>query len=180
MFSFGLGIMSVWAFVERVGVGHGFSASAIGKTLSVSLLASLCGALIVGVIRNRMGRLLSILLASGFLFTSSYALVAFHDFLVFAASVTVFAFFWTFAAPYQLSLLALADSSGRTIVISLAMIKIGYAVAPAIGGLISTSGGFESNILLGMACFVISFLCLSAGSAPSKRISVARGHEVDG
>ncbi len=165
---FGLGVMLVWAYVERIGAANGYAAIIIGQIISWSLLASICGALLVTFLQDKFGRLPLILTASLCIITSMYALANFPQIAVFTAGVSIFAFCWTFTAPYQLAILAQSDASGRTIVLALAMMKVGYALAPATGGFISTPGHYDNNVALGAACVVGSFLLLLIGSWAQK------------
>lgn len=176
LFLFGLGVMLVWAYVERIGTFNGYSATAIGKIISWSLLASICGALSVTFLQNKFGRLRLILVATLCIIISMYALNTFPKAGIFMAAVSVFAFCWTFTAPYQLAILAQSDVSGKTIVLALAMMKVGYALAPATGGFISTPGQYGQNVALGALCVSGSFLLLVIGSMAQRNSATVGSH----
>ncbi len=174
IFLFGFGVMLVWAYVERIGTFNGYSVTAIGKIISWSLLASICGALSVTLLQNKFGRLRLILVATLCIISSMYALNTFPKAGIFMAAVSVFAFCWTFTAPYQLAILAQSDTSGKTIVLALAMMKVGYALAPATGGFISTPGQYGQNVVLGALCVSGSFLLLVIGSRAQRNWATSR------
>lgn len=169
IFLFGLGVMLVWAYVERIGTFNGYSPTAIGKIISWSLLASICGALSVTFLQDRFGRMRLIFAATLCIIISMYALTAFPEAIIFMAAVSVFAFCWTFAAPYQLAILAQSDATGKTIVLALAMMKVGYALAPGAGGFISMPGDYDHNVMLGAVCVLGSFLLLLTGAKAQQK-----------
>ena len=124
-FIFNLGIMAVWAYLERMANAAGLEASFIGSTLAVSLLGALFGALLAAVIADRWGRvkpliitvvvqLIALLLLGGELSRNS-----------FLAGVMLFAFAWNFPVPFQLAITVSMDVSGRLVVLFLSAVKPG-------------------------------------------------------
>jgi len=164
-FIFNLGIMAVWAYLERMGNAAGLEASFIGSTLALSLVGALFGALLAAIIENRFGRVMpfvvtvmvqvvALLLLSGELSRNA-----------FLVGVMLFAFGWNFPVAYQLAITVSIDVSGRLVVLFLSAVKLGYAAAPVIAAqLIMMGQGFTPVIVLsatGLFASAIIFVSLT-------------------
>ena len=148
-FIFNLGIMAIWAYLERMGNAVGLEASFIGTTLALSLVGALFGALLAAMIENRFGRVMpfvvtvmvqvvALLLLSGELSRNA-----------FQVGVMLFAFGWNFPVAYQLAITVSIDVSGRLVVLFLSAVKLGYAAAPVVAAqLIMMGQGFTPVIVL--------------------------------
>ena len=164
-FIFNLGIMAIWAYLERMGNAAGLEASFIGTTLALSLVGALFGALLAAMIENRFGRVMpfvvtvmvqvvALLLLSGELSRNA-----------FLVGVMLFAFGWNFPVAYQLAITVSIDVSGRLVVLFLSAVKLGYAAAPVIAAqLIMMGQGFTPVIVLsatGLFASAIIFVSLT-------------------
>jgi len=172
-FIFNLGIMAVWAYLERMGNAAGLEASYIGSTLAVSLAGALVGALLAAAIANRFGRVIPLILT---LVVQVVALLLLSGELsrnAFLVGVMLFAFAWNFPVPFQLAITVSMDVSGRLVVLFLSAVKLGYAAGPVIAAqLIMMGRGFTPVIVLAGAGFVTSaliFVLLSKQKLPGKR-----------
>ncbi len=158
-FIFNLGIMAVWAYLERMGNAAGLEASFIGSTLAVSLLGALFGALLAAVIADRFGRVIPLIIT---VMVQVIALLLLGGELSrnsFLAGVMLFAFAWNFPVPFQLAITVSMDVSGRLVVLFLSAVKLGYAAAPVIAAqLIMMGHGFTPVVVLAAAGFVTSAL----------------------
>ncbi len=173
-FIFNLGIMAVWAYLERMGNAAGLEASYIGSTLAVSLAGALVGALLAAAIANRFGRVIPLILT---LVVQVVALLLLSGELsrnAFLVGVMLFAFAWNFPVPYQLAITVSLDVSGRLVVLFLSAVKLGYAAGPVIAAqLIMMGRGFTPVIVLAGAGFVTSaliFVSLSKLKTPCRRV----------
>ena len=172
-FIFNLGIMAVWAYLERMGNAAGLEASYIGSTLAVSLAGALVGALLAAAIANRFGRVIPLILT---LVVQVVALLLLSGELsrnAFLVGVMLFAFAWNFPVPFQLAITVSMDVSGRLVVLFLSAVKLGYAAGPVIAAqLIMMGRGFTPVIVLAGAGFMTSaliFVLLSKQKLPDKR-----------
>jgi len=158
-FIFNMGIMAVWAYLERMGNAAGLEASFIGSTLALSLLGALFGALLAAVIADRFGRMIPLIIT---VVVQVIALLLLGGELsrnAFLAGVMLFAFAWNFPVPFQLAITVTMDFSGRLVVLFLSAVKLGYAAAPVIAAqLIMMGQGFTPVIILAGAGFVTSAL----------------------
>ncbi len=156
---FNLGVMAVWAYLERMGNAAGLEASFIGSALAVSLAGALVGALLAAVIANRFGRVIPLIIT---LVVQLIALLLLGGELsrnAFLVGVMLFAFAWNFPVPYQLAITVSMDVSGRLVVLFLSAVKLGYAAAPVIAAqLIMMGRGFTPVVVLAGAGFVTSAL----------------------
>lgn len=141
-FAFGFGIMTFWAFLGRVGHYKGITDPFVSLIISLSLIASLAGALGASVIANRFGRTTPLGLALGVMLVALLGVAFASSATGFAIAALVFSGFWNFAVPYQLAVTAAHDSSGALIVLYISAVKGGYAIAPIAVGSFLTGAGY--------------------------------------
>ena len=162
VFLFGLGVMLVWSYVERIAVNQGIPTEEAGRAISIALAASVSGpilaALLAALLGQRFGRKIPIVLSFILLALTSYLITYFNDFVFFSANLIVFAIFWNFVSPYILAIISRSDISGRAIVLALAVTKGGYALAPIIGGLLLSRGGYTQITIVAIICFAVAFM----------------------
>jgi predicted MFS family arabinose efflux permease len=168
-FVFNMGIMAVWAYLERMGHAAGLEPVFIGRALALSLFGALFGALVAAALADRYGRILPLIVT---LVIQVIAVVLLNGELTesaFLAGVILFAFAWNFPVAYQLAITVSVDVSGRLVVLFLSAVKLGYAVAPVIAAQLFLLGGaFLPVLILAMAAFLVSAL-IFAGLARSGR-----------
>jgi predicted MFS family arabinose efflux permease len=156
-FIFNMGIMAVWAYLERMGDAAGLPGDFIGRTLGLSLVAALVGALMAAGFENRFGRVAPLLVT---LVVQAIALLLLASDLSpgsFMLGVMLFAFGWNFPVAYQLAITVTIDVSGRLVVLFLSAVKLGYAVAPIIAAqLLWFDLGFSPVLGLAAFCFLAS------------------------
>jgi predicted MFS family arabinose efflux permease len=154
---FNLGIMAVWAYMERLGDAAGLSAAVIGEALGASLLVGLFGALVAAVMADHFGRALPIGLSLVLQLVALALLAGEPSVGAYRWAVALFSFCWNFPVAYQLAITVAVDPSGKLVVLFLSAVKLGYAIGPAIAGqLVALTGGFGAVIMLGAVCFVAS------------------------
>ena len=172
-FIFNLGIMAVWAYLERLGNGAGLEASFIGNTLAVSLAGALFGALLAAIIADRFGRVIPLIITLVIQLIALLLLVGELSGTAFFFGVMLFAFAWNFPVPYQLAITVSMDVSGRLVVLFLSAVKLGYAAAPVIAAqLILMGQSFTPVIVLSASVFLTSaliFVSLGKLKAPAER-----------
>jgi predicted MFS family arabinose efflux permease len=137
-----VGLGAVWAFVERMGVAAGFAPASIGATLGIAVLFGFAGASLAAVAGARFGRLWPIALA---VVGQCAALLLLREPMThvgFAVAACAFQFLWLLSVPYQLGIIAQADTGGRLFVLALAFQAGGVAVGPVLGGLLLDGDGF--------------------------------------
>lgn len=154
--AFNTGIMAVWAYVERIGDAVGLEAEAIGGALGASLLAALFGSLLAAAVGDRFGRTVPIGAALALQLVALALLWSGPSVFVYGVAVMLFAFCWNLPVAFQLATTVAVDPSGRLVVLFLSAVKLGYAIGPAIVGLLVASMGLRAPLLLGAVCFAAS------------------------
>ena len=169
-FIFNLGIMAVWAYLERMGHAAGLQGPFIGKTLALSLVGALFGALLAAAVEDRFGRVLPLIITVVVQAVALLLLTGDLSANAFGVGVMLFAFGWNFPVAYQLAITVSVDVSGRLVVLFLSAVKLGYAAAPVIAAQLILQGkGFDPVMLLGAVGFVgsaVIFISLAKMKAP--------------
>ena len=160
----GISLMAVtqamtFSFMERVGNDRGFSADSVTMVLIVLTLINIVAAASAGIFEKRVsarvvlcaGPVLQIILSNIMMNASS--------FVFYAASASFFVSLMIFTHTFVFGLLARLDVSGRAMAATPAMLMIGAAVGPVLGGTIIKFFGYQG---IGIAAFVfgsISLVC---------------------
>ena len=153
------GINGVWAFIERVGNDIGMDSVAIGNVLSLSLFMGGIGALVAGILGNRFGRMLPLIVGHLAMAFAVFLLATRGDHLSYAIAVCLIMGFWPFVMAYQMGLVVSADSTGRITVLISAALASGGAIGPGIAGFLKTG---ESYLPVYMMSGVLTLLSLAA------------------
>ncbi|HKJ18806.1 MAG TPA: YbfB/YjiJ family MFS transporter [Xanthomonadales bacterium] len=162
-FIFNMGIMMVWAYLERMGNAAGLPGDYIGRTLGLSLLAALVGALLAAGFETRFGRVMPLLVTLGVQAIALVLLATDLSRTSFMLGVMLFAFGWNFPVAYQLAITVTIDVSGRLVVLFLSAVKLGYAVAPVIAAqLFWFDMGYAPVLALAAVCFLASTIVFVA------------------
>ncbi|MCC7411442.1 MAG: hypothetical protein IT495_07415 [Gammaproteobacteria bacterium] len=149
---------AIWAFIERMGAAAGLEAAVVGKALGAAVVCGLLGALAASALSVRLGRIAPLALA---VIAKGLALLVLADRatpLAFMLAAGLFQFFWLFAVPYQLGIIASVDRGGRLFVLALAFQAAGVSVGPALAGLLVTGESYAPARLLAGACLIASLL----------------------
>jgi len=162
---FSLGLGGVWAFLERIGDGNGFSMVEMGNALAVSGLFGGAGAIVAAVMGARVHRILPLVVAIGMQMLSCFLLASRSDWPTYMAAIALFNFGWNLALPYLMGAIAATDASGRFMVLIPAAQTGGYAVGPVVVGLMMVGNDYQiaAWISLGVfaACMLMTLLFVS-------------------
>jgi predicted MFS family arabinose efflux permease len=161
----------IFAFVERIGADRGFGPAAVAGVLIALGFVNLVPAPLAALLQRRLtprtvlvcGPIVQVVLA--LLMTQS------HTFLPYAAGALFFAAVMIFTHTFAFGLLAALDPSGRAVGATPAMLMIGAAVGPILGGTVVKLSGYAS---LGFAAVVIAGLavvCFLPGRADKALLS---------
>jgi predicted MFS family arabinose efflux permease len=155
-----MGGNSLWAFSERIGVGMGLDARAIGTTLLVGVLLTMIGPVAANFAQQQWGYTRPILAGVGIHCLSCVALGgAFFYEMYFVAFVllNVTAFF---LVPMYRALTAVIDPSGRVAAASIVVQTVGTAIGPFLASLALLAGGGYPGVGLYAGCLVVISLLL--------------------
>ncbi len=142
-----------FSFLERVGTDRGFGLGAVTGVLIALGFVNLFPAVLAALLERRwaartvmlVGPLLQALLVATIMNATAFA--------PYAAAASVFAAVMIFTHTFAFGLLARLDTSGRAMAATPAMLMIGAAVGPILGGTLVKSLGYGS---LGGAALVIA------------------------
>lgn len=151
----------IFSFVERIGVDRGFGMPAVHGVLLAIGLVNMFPALLAGLLEHRLaahravvaGAVLQAVIA--LMITSSVA------FPPYAVATSVFAFVMLFTHTFAFGLLARLDPSGRVVAATPAMLMIGAAIGPVVGGTLVKTSGYAT---LGTAALLIAALAVACFS----------------
>lgn len=162
----GIGCMGLvqamtFSFLERVGSDRGFGLAAITGVLIALGIVNLFPAALAAVLEQRwsagtvmrVGPVLQALLVVVIMNATSFA--------PYAAAASVFAAVMIFTHTFAFGLLARLDTSGRALAATPAMIMIGAAIGPILGGTLVKAAGYGS---LGIAAVAIAAAAVAAFS----------------
>lgn len=160
-FAFGCGVMAIWSIAAIIGTARGWPSTRVAQALSLSLLASIGGALVAAAASGRWPRA-AMLWSGALVLVAGTALAAFaHAFVLFAVGIACFGFAWNLMPAFQLALAAELDGSGRLVVFSIAAVKLGYAAGASLGVLVQGRHGFQANALWVAAMLALSTLAFT-------------------
>jgi predicted MFS family arabinose efflux permease len=156
-----------FAFVERIGADRGFGAAAVAGVLIGLGFVNLIPAPLAAFLQRRVkprtvlvcGPIVQALLA--LLLTQS------QSFIPYAAGAMFFAAVMIFTHTFAFGLLAALDPSGRAVGATPAMLMIGAAVGPILGGTVVKLAGYHS---LGFAAVLIA-ACAVACFMPRRAVN---------
>jgi predicted MFS family arabinose efflux permease len=172
---FVLGDVAVWAFFERIGEAAQVSDAAIGRVLAVSLLAAGLGSLVPVVLGDRFGRLPFVL---GCVFVQILCLAALGSESgrgAYGLIVPVFMFCWTVAVIYQVAAIAAHDVTGRHTPVIPAVLGVGSAAGPALGGVFVRDGDFHPLYLMTGVALLVAVTLATWATRQVARETVATG-----
>lgn len=143
MISF-VGQGAVWAFLQTLGISHGFTVSDVANAMSVFAVMGIAGSLSAAALPTTVSRGLALSVALVFLWIGLYALYSPPALSWYIAGCAVGGYYWNFALSLMLGLLARVDSTGRGSVLGGTMSSAGGAVGPLLAGLLIQGSNYRS------------------------------------
>lgn len=159
VFFFYVGLSSVWSFMGQIAANANLDLGTTSLILSLATLPGIASSVLATWLGDSPWR--RAFLIGGYLaMTASIALLfGLTGALQFALAAVVFKFAWTFVLPYLLTSISDLDSNGQLMNSTNLMIGSGFALGPALGGvLIESSGGFDALLWTACAGVVISMI----------------------
>lgn len=159
------GIQGYWAFVERIGVGHGLAAEAVAATLSLCAVASIINSAAVAWIGDRV-RAVTIIIAGTAIVNLSFFLLTFPGLVPFVASNILFASGFGLLVPSYWAVLKRVDATDRLFVVGPAAASAGAVAVSLVAGTVIGAGGYVGlTIFDGALTVVAALLAIAAGAA---------------
>lgn len=147
----------IFSFVERMGADRGFGVSSVSAVLIALGIVNIFPAGIAAVLERRLDARTVVLV--GPVVQALIALVVTQSgaFAVYAVAASVFVSVMLFAHTFAFGQLATLDVTGRAVAATPAMVMIGSAMGPIIGGTIVKAVGYGG---LGVAAVVVDAIAL--------------------
>jgi len=153
---------SIWAFLERLGVAHGFMLPAVTNALSAFAIVGIAGSLGAAALPVRVPRALALILALLALLPGLFFLYAPLPIGAFTLGCAIAGFYWNFTLSLQLGILAGIDPSGRGAVLGGMMSGIGSGLGPLLAGLLVVGSNFQPVGWLAAALVSAGAACILA------------------
>ncbi len=168
----------IFSFLEGVGIERGFERAAINGVLIALGLVNLLPAVLAALLQKRLAPRKVLLVGPVVQLALAAAIMLSPAFGPYAFGAAFFAAVMIFTHTFAFGLLARLDESGRALTGTPAMLMVGSAVGPFLGGTLVNTYGYES-LALAAACLasaaVFCFAQLPArevtpelGSTPSR------------
>jgi predicted MFS family arabinose efflux permease len=165
-----VGLDALWPFAERIGRHTGLTAGAIGAILASTALVVLAVAAFASWLGVRAGRLAP--LCAGFTIFAAAAVALGHarSPAVFVPAVLLVGAGFFFSQPFMMGTIATLDRRGRVNAAAGAMMTVGAAIGPAVGGLLATDGDYGRLGWLAAACGLASLALIGAVALRAGRV----------
>lgn len=157
-----VGLNGTWVYLERIGVGAGFSDTTVAATLSGSVFCGALGALAASWLGHRVSIAAALMICACLFALFIGLMTAQPDLFGFVLALVMYNIAWNFSLPYQMSSIAVADQSGRYLVLIPAAQTIGGALGPALSGGILTEAGTAGVYTQLSVCIAGAFLIYAA------------------
>ena len=155
-----MGQGGIWAFLQIMGVAHGFSIGSVANAMSAFAIMGVVGSLTAAAAPQQMPRWAGTAAALGVLWCGLYALYAPASLMWYVAGCAIGGFYWNFTLPLMLGLLARIDATGRGAVLGGMMSSVGSAMGPLLAGLLVQHNNYQPvGWMTGTLCLV-SLVCV--------------------
>lgn len=155
------GQAGIYSFLERIGTLRGFAPADIGHMLIISGFLNLLAPIVAAALENVVPRLgaicVALLIHAGIAVTVSNS----PAFLPYAAAGSLLVFMTIFSHTFMFGVISKLDPTGRAASSTPAMLTLGAAIGPALGGAVLQFAGFNAVgfvaagvLLAGAVCFI--------------------------
>jgi len=168
-FLFMCGETVMWAFMERLGNEGGFSATAVGRLLAITLVFALGGSFVAIAIGGRYGAFRPLVVAHICFFVATAALFRADLFSVYAFGSCLVMFSVGLGISYAFTTVAELDQDGRFVVLTVPAVGLGMLTAPGIAGWIVSGQGYGPVIVFGAITLGASLAAFSTAAALERR-----------
>jgi AAHS family benzoate transporter-like MFS transporter len=164
LFSFGLlwiGLSALWVFAELIGTNSGLSLAQVGTCLAIGQVAGILGPIAAGRYAKTMGLRRSIMMVNILMAVAGTMMIFGRSAWLYTLAVSALSIGSMYLSPCYRSQMAEIDSSGRVVATSVAFYTFGFALAPALVGVIHRAGsGYGDVNTLATIVFVVSAMLI--------------------
>ncbi len=137
---------AIWSYIERIGMASRLDASVIAKGLSLGTLAGVMGAGLAGLLPQKLGRALPLIVSGVISVASFQMLLGTVPATSFVVAAILLLFGWNFAQPLLSGICSEADRCGRVVCAMGAIQTFGTGLGPAAAGATLRGGDFSVAI----------------------------------
>jgi predicted MFS family arabinose efflux permease len=152
----------IWAFLQILGVSHGYSVAQVANGMSAFALIGIAGSLTAAATPARWPRWAVVAAVLPLLWCGLYFLYAPWSLLWYVIGCAIGGFYWNYTLPLILGLLARIDRSGQGAVLGGTMSSAGSALGPLVAGLLIHGADYRPVGMLAAALCLLSTLCVAA------------------
>ncbi len=158
-----------FSFLERVGHDRGFSLTLITGVLVALGMVNLLPAALAALLEKRWSARRVLLAGPAIQALLSAVIMNATSFHAYAAAASVFAAVMIFTHTFAFGLMARLEPSGRAMAATPAMLMVGAAIGPVLGGTLVKTAGYGSLGLAALLIGTVAVVCMSRlpGSAPA-------------
>jgi predicted MFS family arabinose efflux permease len=161
---------TIWPFLQRIGASRGVGDFAIAGALSFGALCGLLGSAAIMALPARTVRLRTVAFTAALNVCAIAVLAVARPAYAFVAALGLFNFAWAAFAPLQLSLLRKLGATARTFTLASTATTIGFALGPALGGMLAHTRGYGPAFGVGMLGTLIAVALLATPLRYTKAI----------
>ena len=161
----------MFSFLERIGADRGFGVAAVTGVLIALGLVNLFPAPLAALLEKRLSARTVMLCGPVAQLGLALLMTQGTTFVPYAAGALFFAAVMIFTHTFAFGLIASLDPSGRALAATPAMLMIGAAIGPILGGTLVKMAGYES---LGAAVAVIAVAAVFCFSQARPRVAVGQ------
>jgi len=147
-------IGAVWSYAERIGAANQLSSEVIARGLSIGTLAGVVGAGLAGIMPQRLGRLVPLLLGSLCIIVGFQMLAGRVGPIAYLMSIILILFGWNFVQPLLSGMCCDADGRGRIVCAMAAIQTFGMGLGPAVAAPMVAGGSFRGAVWLAIAAMI--------------------------
>ncbi|MET0986871.1 MAG: MFS transporter [Steroidobacteraceae bacterium] len=169
-----IGQGSIWAFLQTLGVAHGFSVTGVANAMSVWAIMGIAGSLAAAVLPSGVSRSLALGIALITLWCGLYALYAPRSLAWYVVGCAIGGGYWNFFISVLLGLLARIDHTGRGSVLGGTISSAGAATGPLFAGMLIVGNNYQPVGWMTLTLCTIGFLCawyIERRSSPAQTIT---------
>jgi MFS family permease len=151
---------SIWAFLQTLGISHGFTVGGVANAMSAFAIMGIVGSLVAAAVPHRLPRSLLIGGALLALFGGLYALYAPASLIWYIAGCAIGGFYWNFVLPLLLGILARIDPTGQGSVLGGTMSSAGSALGPLLAGTLIQGTNYQPVGWLAAGLCIAGLVCV--------------------
>lgn len=156
-----IGLMSVYTYLERIGVSSGLAQTDVGICFLAMTVAGLAGGTAAAKFSVTFGRVWPVLIGVLGVVCSFVVLMSGDlGFYLYMFACALYFGMWSFLLPYLVGALAAVDTSGRALALGNAAIGGGLALGPFTATFLLGDNQYNVLILFGIGLVMLSYILL--------------------